>query len=124
MHAGRAFRERGLYLAHAMAQGLGGRYGLPHGAMNALTLAPALRFNEPAVPDAIAALAGVLRARDAASRVEELAGLAGIRRLRDFGVSESDPEGLGAEIAERPGARANPRPASPEAIEALLRSIY
>ena len=35
----------GLALGHAMAQALGGRYGLPHGALNAICLPPALRFN-------------------------------------------------------------------------------
>ena len=36
-HAGAALASAGLGLAHAMAQALGGRFGLPHGAMNALT---------------------------------------------------------------------------------------
>ncbi len=38
--AGQALAGAGLGLAHAMAQALGGRYGLPHGAMNALCLPP------------------------------------------------------------------------------------
>ncbi|MGH3047715.1 MAG: iron-containing alcohol dehydrogenase family protein, partial [Gaiellaceae bacterium] len=41
--AGEALGLAGLCLGHAMAQALGGRYGLPHGAMNALCLPPALR---------------------------------------------------------------------------------
>ena len=57
MHAGAALAERGLFLGHAMAQALGGRYGASHGALNALCLAPALRFNDRVVPDAVAALA-------------------------------------------------------------------
>ncbi len=43
--AGQALAERGLYLGHAMAQAVGGRYGIPHGASNALCLPPAMRFN-------------------------------------------------------------------------------
>lgn len=124
MHAGRALGERGLFLGHAMAQALGGRYGLPHGAMNALCLAPALRFNEPVVPDAVAALGAALRARDPAARCEELARLGGFERLRDFGVPESELFELAAETAARPGARANPRPASAADVEELLRSIW
>ena len=50
---GRALAGSGLALAHAMAQALGGRYGLPHGAMNALSLPPALRFNAPVAGNAI-----------------------------------------------------------------------
>ena len=47
----------GLGLAHAMAQALGGRYGLPHGAMNALACRPALRFNPEPAPEAVDASA-------------------------------------------------------------------
>jgi maleylacetate reductase len=124
MRAGRALGERGLFLGHAMAQALGGRYGLPHGAMNALTLPPALRFNAPVVPAAITALGEALASEDPASRVEELARLGGFERLRDVDVPEADLRGLAEETAARSGARANPRPAPAEAIEELLRSIW
>jgi len=55
--AGEALAKHGLYLAHAMAQALGGRYGLPHGAMNAICLPPAMRFNAPVAPWAMTAVA-------------------------------------------------------------------
>ena len=124
VHAGRALAQHGLYLGHAMAQALGGRYGLPHGAMNALCLPPALRFNEPAVPESIAALARALDTDDAAARVEELARLGGFERLRDFGVPESELSSVAADVVVRAGARANPRPASADDVESLLRSIW
>jgi maleylacetate reductase len=122
--AGEALGLSGLCLGHAMAQALGGRYGLPHGAMNALCLPPALRFNEPAVPEAVEAFGKAIGSDDPAGRVEELARLGGFERLRDFGV----PEGELAEVAEatavRGGAKANPRSASAAEIAGLLRSIY
>jgi len=124
MHAGMALDERGLFLAHAMAQALGGRYGASHGAMNALCLAPALRFNQPVVPEAIAALATALEADDAPGRVEQLAALGDFERLRDFGVPEDELPVVAAEAAQRPGARSNPRPARPAEIEDLLRAIW
>lgn len=124
LYAGRALGERGLFLGHAMAQALGGRLGLPHGALNALTLPPALRFNEPALPDAIALLREALSTDDPARRVEELAALGGFRRLRDLGVPEEELGEVAAETADRPGARANPRPAGAAEIEELLRSIW
>lgn len=124
MFAGRALAERGLFLAHAMAQALGGRYGLPHGAMNAACLAPALRFNEPVVPDAVSALGAALGVDDPFARVEELAALGEFARLRDLGVPEADLPDLAAVTAARPGARANPRHASPEDVEQLFRSIW
>src|SRR5207253_10625298 len=53
MHAGAALGGSMLALGHAMAQAPGGRYGLPHGAMNALCLPEALRYNEAVAPDAV-----------------------------------------------------------------------
>jgi maleylacetate reductase len=124
MHAGMALADRGLFLGHAMAQALGRRYELPHGAMNAICLAPALRFNEPAVPNAIAELGEALETDDPAARIEELARLGGFGRLRDFGVPEDELSEIAAETAARPGARANPRPVMPGDVEELLRSIW
>ena len=114
--AGRALAERGLYLGHAMAQAVGGAYGLPHGAMNAICLPPAMRFNAPVVPEAMTAVP--------VERVEELARLGGFERLRDFGVPEADLDELGARAAARPGARGNPRPASATEVAELYRSVW
>jgi maleylacetate reductase len=123
MHAGAALRA-GMGLGHAMAQALGGRYGLAHGTMNAVCLPPALRFNREVVPDALDRLGEAIQAPDAIRRVEQLAGRAGARRLREFGVPEEDLEELAAATAERRPARANPRPAGPTEILALLRSVW
>jgi alcohol dehydrogenase class IV len=57
-------------------------------------------------------------------RVEELARLGGFQRLRDFGVPEADLDDLGARAAARPGARANPRAASPAEVAALYRAVW
>jgi maleylacetate reductase len=119
MHAGAALGASMLALGHAMAQALGGRYGLPHGAMNALTLPEALRFNEEVAPDA------VRRFREEVGvDVEELAALGGFGRLRDFGIPEEDLPEIAAATVERAGARANPRPATAADVEQLLHNIY
>jgi maleylacetate reductase len=119
MHAGAALGGSMLALGHAMAQALGGRYGLPHGAMNALTLPPALRFNEDVAPEA------VCRFREAiGAQVEELARLGGFERLRDFGIPEEDLAEIAAATVQRAGAKANPRPASAADVEQLLHNIY
>jgi maleylacetate reductase len=124
MHGGAALASAGLGLAHAMAQALGGRYGLPHGAMNALTLPPALRFNEPAAGAEIARFGEAMGTDGAVGRVEELARLGGYERLSDHGVPEGGLAEVGEAAAARPGAKANPRPATPSQITELLRSIY
>ena len=123
-HAGAALGSSMLALGHALAQALGGRYGAPHGALNALTLPAALRFNEPVAGEAIARFGDALGTDDPAARVEELARLGGYKRLRDLGI----PEDAAAEVAEsaaaRPGAKANPRAVTPADAEALIRSIW
>jgi maleylacetate reductase len=124
MHAGMALAERGLFLAHAMAQALGGRYGVSHGAMNAICLAPALRFNAAVVPEAVAALAEAMNVEDAPTGVEELARLGGFVRLRDFDIPAEDLDDVAEATAARPAARANPRAASATDIESLLRSVW
>jgi maleylacetate reductase len=122
--AGAALGKSGLALGHAMAQALGGRYGLPHGALNAIVLAPALRFNEPAAGDAIRRLGDAMGTDDPVGRVKELARLAGFERLRDLGVPEEELGEVAEATAVRPGARANPRPADPAGIAELLRSVW
>jgi maleylacetate reductase len=118
-HGGAALGGSGLALAHAMAQAIGGRYGLPHGTLNGICLPPALEWNEQWAPDA------VRRFREAAGRdVAELTELGGITRLRELGVPQEDLPELAAAAAARPGNQANPRPATPDEIEQLLRSVW
>ena len=123
-HAGAALGKSVLALGHALAQGLGGRYGAPHGALNALTLPLALRFNAPVAAEAIARFGQALRTEDPAAKVEELARLGGFERLRDLGIPEDAPAEVAESVAARPGARANPRPVTPDDVEELLRSIW
>jgi maleylacetate reductase len=123
MHAGHALGLAGLGLAHAMAQAAGGRYGLPHGAMNAICLPPALAFNREAVPQEIARF-GEAIGGDAVERTRELALLGGFERLRDFGVPRDGLPALAEMAAARKGNEANPRPATAAEIEQLYVSIW
>ena len=61
---------------------------------------------------------------DPAGGVGSLAALAGPTRLRELGVPEADLPGLAADAAQRGGNLANPKPASPDEIEQLLRHVY
>ncbi|MDX6480769.1 MAG: hypothetical protein QOG85_1279 [Gaiellaceae bacterium] len=124
-HGGAALAGSMLALAHAMAQAIGGAYGLPHGTLNGIVLAPALRFNATIVPDAVRRFGEAIGAPDdPAARVEELTALAGPTRLSELGVPERDLPALAASAAGRGGNHANPKPASPEEIEQLLRSVF
>jgi maleylacetate reductase len=124
MHGGAALAAAGLGLAHAMAQAVGGRYGIPHGGANALCLPPVLRFNEPFAAAEIARFGQALRAEDPAARCEELSRLSGYERLRDLGVPGDELGEVAEATAVRAGALANPRAASPAEILELFRSIW
>ena len=115
--AGEALARSGLAVGHALAQAVGGRYGLPHGALNAIFLPPALRFNADFVPTAL--LGG-----RAAERAEELARLAGFTTLAALGVPKEDLRELAEAAARRPGTRANPRAVSAEDVLDLLRAAW
>ena len=124
MHAGAALAGAGLGLGHAMAQALGGRFGVPHGAANAVCLPAALRFNATVAADALARLAEAMGAEDAIRRTEELAQLAGYARLRDLGIPREELVAVAEATVVRPGARANPRRASVAEVAALLERAW
>jgi maleylacetate reductase len=122
-HGGAALGGSMLALGHAMAQAVGGRYGLPHGTLNGICLPPALRYNARHAPEALRRF-GEAVGGDPATRVEELAALGGPTRLRDLGVPEADLPELATAAAQRAGNQANPHPATPAEIEQLLRSVW
>ena len=112
-----------LALGHAMAQALGGRYGLPHGALNAICLPAALRFNAVTVPEAIARLGEAMGTDDPAAWVEEQARRVGFTGLGALGVPEEELEEIAEATAQRAGAKANPRPATAAQIAELFRTV-
>jgi maleylacetate reductase len=123
-HGGAALAGSMLALAHALAQAIGGAYGLPHGTLNGICLPPVLRFNAAFAPDAVGRFGEAIGASDdPAARVEELTALAGPTRLSELGVPEADLPELAASAAQRGGNLANPKPASPDEIERLLRAV-
>ena len=107
-----------------MAQALGGRYGLAHGTMNAVCLPSALRYNHKVAAAEIARFGEAMGDGEPIARVRALAALAGPPRLRDYGVPREDLGELSEAVAERAPAKANPRPAPPEAVHRLLEEIF
>jgi maleylacetate reductase len=124
MHAGAALAGAGLGLGHAMAQAVGGRYGIAHGAANAICLPPALRFNREVAGSEIERFGEAMRTSDPIDRAEELARLSGFTLLRHLGVPQDDLPELAAAAAERGGAKANPRQASVDDVLALYESVW
>lgn len=124
MHAGAALAGAGMGLGHAMAQAVGGRYGIAHGAANAICLPPALRFNLEVATAEIERFGEAMRTHDPTGRAEELARLSGFTLLRHLGVPRDDLPALADAAAERGGAKANPRPASADDVLGLLESVW
>ena len=122
--AGAALGKSGLALGHAMAQALGGRYGLPHGGLNAICLPAALRFNEPVAGDAIRRFGEAMGTDEPIGRVEELARQGGFERLRDLGVPAEELDQVAEATVTRAGARANPRAATSDEVARLLHSVW
>ena len=124
MHAGAALAGAGLGLGHAMAQAVGGRYGIAHGAANAICLPPALRFNVEVAAAEIERFGEAMRTHDPIGRAEELSRLSGFTLLRHLGVPRDDLPALAEAAAERGGAKANPRPASADDVLGLFGSVW
>jgi maleylacetate reductase len=124
MHAGAALAGAGLGLGHAMAQAVGGRYGIAHGAANAICLPPALRFNMEVAAAEIERFGEAMRTHDPIGRAEELARLSGFTLLRHLGIPRDDLPALAEAAAERGGAKANPRPASADDVLGLFESVW
>lgn len=123
MHGGAALAA-GMCLGHAMAQALGGGFGLPHGPMNAVCLPHALRFNREVAKAALAKLADAMGCEDPIEACAALGASACPMRLRDYGVEREALEPLAGKIAVRPAAQANPRPASVDEIRVLLMEAW
>ena len=124
MHAGAALAGAGLGLGHAMAQAVGGRYGIAHGAANAICLPPALRFNMEVAAAEIERFGEAMRTHDPIGRAEELARLSGFTLLRHLGIPRDDLPALAEAAAVRGGAKANPRPASADDVLGLFESVW
>jgi len=124
MHAGAALAGAGLGLGHAMAQAVGGRYGIAHGAANAICLPPALRFNLEVAAAEIERFGEAMRTHDPIGRAEELSRLSGFTLLRHLGVPRDDLPALAEAAAERGGAKANPRPASADDVLGLFEGVW
>jgi len=123
MHAGAALRA-GMGVSHAMAQALGGRFALSHGAMNAVCLPAGLRFNSEVAAAELARFGETMGHAEPIERVADLAALAGPTRLRDYGVPREQLPAVAEAASERAAAKANPRPAPPEAVLELLESVW
>jgi maleylacetate reductase len=111
-------------LHHKLSHTLGGTLDLPHAQTHTVVLPHALAYNQPAVPDAVAALSRALGGvPDPARELWELAGRLGApRSLAELGMKEEDIPRI-AELAVA-NPYANPRPVTRDGVETLLRAAW
>ncbi|RBY78769.1 maleylacetate reductase [Geodermatophilus sp. TF02-6] len=111
-------------LHHKLCHTLGGTLDLPHAQTHTAVLPHAVAYNQPAAPQAVAALSRALGGHpDPAQALWELAGeLGAARSLRELGMAEQDIPRI-VELALT-SPYANPRPLTRSGIEALLRTAW
>lgn len=112
-------------LHHKLCHTLGGSFNLPHAETHTVVLPHALSYNAPAVPAAMAALAGVLPGSegDAVKGLNVLLEKLQVKRaLRDFGMQE-DGVDKAAEIAVS-NQYPNPREVQQQPIRELIRRAW
>ena len=122
--AGRCLQNASMGIAHAVAQQLGARSGIPHGLANALVLPAAMAFNAPAAPEAIDLLGRALDVDDPVGAVAGLVEALGLpTRLSDAGVTDDDLDAVVRSVAGSPGAARNPRHLDEDELRELLDGI-
>lgn len=113
----------GMSLHHKLCHTLGGTFNLPHAETHTVVLPHALRYNAPAVPDAIAALSGALGHADPAMALFELSDRLGApRALRDLGMPESGIDRATELALANPYW--NPRPLEHDAVRACIAAAW
>jgi maleylacetate reductase len=119
--AGVALELASMGLHHKICHVLGGTFGLPHAETHAAVLPHVVRFNAPAVPEAMARIAAALGVVDPAAGLAELGHSLGLTMsLEALGFRLEDVDRAAELVAA--SAYANPRPATVDDVRALLRS--
>ena len=134
--AAMAFNSTRLGLVHAFAMPLGARFHIPHGLVNAILLPAVMRYNLPGNLGKYAHIAEIfgeqidcLSQREAAERsvtaMECLKADIGITaKLREFGMTEADFDGVIEEALLSGNVPVNPRKPTHEDMRAILRAEF
>jgi maleylacetate reductase len=123
---GRCLQNASMGVHHGLSQLVGGRTGIAHGLANAVILPHAMRFNQDAVPDELAAIGRALGDEsDPAGAVERLAAGLGLpARLSDCGVLDEDLDVVVRLSESNPNVGFNPRPVSADDARAILENAF
>jgi maleylacetate reductase len=120
---GAALAAVGMALHHKLCHVLGGSFDLPHAEVHTIVLPHATAYNRAGAPAAMARIAQVLGAEDAAQGLYDLAASLGAKQsLAEIGMRESDLD-RAADLAVESPYR-NPTPLTRAGIRALLDAAF
>jgi len=131
--AGIGFHDAGLGAVHALANTIGGHFGIHHGTANALFLPYVIDFNIPAAPARFARIAQALgedvsglsvddAAAKASDAVHRLADETGVpRTLTELDIPEDAIDRLAEDALQQADLPGNPREATLSDLVALYR---
>jgi maleylacetate reductase len=123
---GRCLQNGTMGIHHGLAQLVGGRTGIPHGLANAIILPHAIRYNEPAVPDAVASIGEAIGAPDGpAEAIAQLVRAMGLpTELSACGVTEDDLDAVARLSQSNFGVQSNPRAVTEDDARAVLQAAF
>lgn len=133
--AGVSLASNAVVIPHVLSMVLGGRYGIPHGRAIAAVMVACLRHSRPGATRKLARIADLLggtgaggddaRADWTVGAIEDFIARIGMRKnVREYGVPETDFDGIAAEVRANFGARveADPVPTDAAGLAAILRA--
>jgi len=121
--AGATLAVVGMALHHRICHVLGGTFGLQHGEVNSVILPHAARFNQAAVPEALARVALAMEVEDAPTGLFDLAiSIGAPSSLERLGMSEAGLDEAARLTVETP--LGNPRPAGFDEVRGLLEEAF
>jgi len=120
--------QKGLGAVHSLSHPVGAAAGLHHGTLNALFLAPVLRFNASHCAPKLERMAramGLSAGAEVPQAVDALVAELGLpQRLRDLGVERGTLRGLAAQAADDHCTPTNPRPLDAVAAQKLYEEAW
>jgi alcohol dehydrogenase class IV len=123
---GRCLQNGTMGIHHGLSQLVGGRTGIPHGLANAIVLPHAVRYNQPAVPDAVERIGRAIGAdADLADAITALVRRMGLpTKLSECGVTEDDLDAVARLSQANFNVQANPRPVSEDDARTVLQAAF
>jgi alcohol dehydrogenase class IV len=120
--------QKGLGAVHSLSHPVGAAAGLHHGTLNALFLAPVLRFNASHCAPKLEGMAramGLSAGAEVPQAIDALVAELGLpQRLRDLGVERGTLRGLAAQAADDHCTPTNPRPLDAVAAQKLYEEAW